>query len=479
MLQRLGPGLFFLSAMLLGLAREQETEPPRQSGTRDPTEASEPLAPPAGPPAGILPIAEIARIELSPRERPRVLLQGEALVLVTESGSVELYQSESGELRWKLGLPGEALEIPVVLRSDPLELLLATKSGKLLFVDGATGRIRREVALGFEIALAPAVAGERTLYLGTPEGAVVAYDRESESERFRVETAERPNAFTLLGTTLVVSGATRTLTAIDAERGEIRWSLRARAGFSAPGAVSESGRLYVGDDAGDFYCLDVETGKTRFRWSTGAAIRAPALVDGKRVYVASYGNTLYAYDAGGGSEQWRANLPGRPATGPILVHRRLLVATFDGVLVEVSLDRGALSDRYVAPGELGSAPSFAVALPEAPDPDGPVSPEASAIPGPAPAPQWYERHRVALPLRTGAVLLLGHKPPEPAEGTETEAPKEKPPSRIGRASTGTPFASPGQLSFKQDASILVSRCGVEISIWNGSCTPSFDTTDGR
>jgi outer membrane protein assembly factor BamB len=376
-----------------------------------------------------------------------VLLHGDALILVTDSGSVQLYLAATGEFKWKLGLPGEELLTPVVLASNPFELLLSTKSGKLLFVDGASGAIARELVLGFELSLAPFAGEGSILYLGTASGAVVAYDRRSESESFRVETGERPSAFARGGATLVVSGAERTLTALDAERGTMRWSLRARAGFSAAATFSErSDRLYVGDDAGEFYCLDAASGDTRFRWSTGAAVRAPPLVFGKRVYVVNYGNTLYAYDAGGGSEQWRMNLPGRPVTGPILAHRRLLVGTFDGVLVEASLDLGTAGERYAAPGELASPPSIAVASPEI---DGSAPPDPSAASAEPPEPQWYEKHRIALPLRTGEVLLLAHKTPDPAEGEapETDEPKKPPPPGSARAG-GAP---PGHLSWKEDA----------------------------
>jgi outer membrane protein assembly factor BamB len=404
-------------------ARAQQAPPPTE--TPGAAETADAVPVPPGPPEGILPVGEIARIEQGPRERPRVLLEGGALLLVTDTGSVELYRAENGEFRWKLGLPGEVLHLPAVLGSDPLELLLSTKSGKLLFVEGATGSITRELELGFEIALAPFVSRDAafgpTLFLGTATGEVVAYDPASESERFRVETPEKPNAFAMARDTLVVSGDARTLTALDAAGGTIRWRRPARAGFYAPAVFSErADRLYVGDEAGEFYCLNASNGETHFRWSTGAAVRAPAFVHGNRVYVASYGNILYAYDAGGGSEQWRANLPGRPATGPVLVNQRLVVATFDGVFVEVSLDTGEISKQYTAPGELGSAPSFAVASPDAPEIEAAAEPAIESEP---PAPRWFERHRVALPLRTGAVLLLAHQPPDPA-GVETPEVKD-------------------------------------------------------
>ena len=64
--------------------------------------------------------------------------------------------------------------------------------------------------------------------------------------------------------------------------------------------------------------------------STGASIRSAVLLEDKRIYVATFANSLYAFHSGNGTELWRANLPGRPATGPKRVRNRLLVPTLDG-----------------------------------------------------------------------------------------------------------------------------------------------------
>jgi outer membrane protein assembly factor BamB len=374
---------------------------------------------------------------------------------------VEAYDPGTGAFSWRLGLPGTTLFAPVALRSEPLEILLSSPSGLLLVVSGDKGEILSEATLPFELALAPLPAGD-TLYVGTPEGVVGALDFETKTERFRLQTPEKPSAFAVRGGLLVVSGAERTLTALDATTGDVRWTFRGRAGFS-PAVFREPGdRLYVGDDAGEFYCLGAEKGNVRFRWSTGASIRAPALVVGNRVYVASFGNNLYAYDSGGGSEQWRTSLPGRPATGPVLVNRRLLVATLDGAFVEIALDRGQIGKTYSAPGELATTPAIWIAsgsiLPE-PGETPVAAPNESLTDEPRSAPPVevpetrpgevketsrgesdeiagaptvippYERHRIALTLRAGPVLLLGHQKPAPVEpepATE-ESPPEKPP----------------------------------------------------
>lgn len=414
------PLLFLLAAApLRPQLPPQETSPLVPGQEQLPQEQPPPAGPPP-PPAGILPVGEIARLSFAPSDRPRVFLHGDRLTIVTASGTVQGHDAASGEFRWKLGLPGEALFAPVLYRTDPAEILLSSASGRLFVVDAGTGEIRRETQLPFELALAPLVDPPH-LYLGTPGGDVVAFDAESGSERFRAQMGEAPLALASSGGKIFVSGSERMLTVLETKRGDEQWRFRGRSGFHAP-AVFASDRLYIGNDAGEFYCLALPDGDTEFRWPTGASIRTAALVEERFVYVTSFGNDLYAYRARGGSERYRVKLPGRPASGPVRFGQRLVVVTYDGAVVEVDPDKGVVAKVYEAPGELGSPPAFLAALPP------PAPPASSASPASAASSEnaVYLTQRIALVLRTGEVLLLGHRP-EVVEEVKEEPPPPPPP----------------------------------------------------
>jgi outer membrane protein assembly factor BamB len=410
-------------AVAVPRTQEPPPAPPGQTETAEQAEADTAPPGPPPPPAGILPVGEIARLSYAPSDRPRVFLHGDRLVVVTNSGAVEGHEASTGEFRWKLGLPGESLFPPALFRPDPFEILLSSASGRLFIVDAATGDIRRETQLPVELALSPLVDLPH-LYAGTPGGEVVAFDAETGEERFRAQVGEPPLALASSGGKLLVSGSGRILTALDTSSGAESWRFRGRSAFPAP-AVFARDRLYVGNEAGEFYSLSLGDGNERFRWSTGASIRFPALVEDRSVYVTSFGNDLYAYHAGGGAERYRVKLPGRPATSPVRFGRRLLVVTYDGAVVEVDPEKGAIATTYAAPGELGAAPAFLPMPPQLPEspPVAPTDPSAEA--GPA----WYEAHRIALVLRTGEVLLLGHRPEIPEE--KEPEPPPPPPGETG------------------------------------------------
>jgi outer membrane protein assembly factor BamB len=428
------------------------------------------------PPDGLLPVTELSRLAYSPRDNPRALLYGNHLLVVGQSGFVEGHDAATGTFTWKLGLPGEKLFDPVVFEAGPLvsgvtgefTVVLSEPSGHILLVDGLTGEIVSETRLAFELALPPIRGPEDIVFLASPSGDIVAYDVGKGVVVFQTATGERPHAIAHAGSIVVVSGASQTLTALELPQGRIRWTFRGRAGFYAAAAFdSLAARVYIGDDTGEFYCLDATEGSVKFRWSTGAAIRNAALVEGERIYLASYANTLFAFNARSGDEHWRANLPGRPATGPMRVRERLLVATFDGILIEINPQRGQPGKRYTAPSEIVFAPSFFLATPSpeeraaetqqevSRDTDEPASPfEAEdgdgldpAIFGPAeltvePAdadtsvevstvpeleapedaapeePAWFERSRIAMALRSGEVLLLSHNASQPTPAND-------------------------------------------------------------
>lgn len=434
----------------------QEGEPAVDEEGPEEEDLEEVAPPPPPPPDGLLPVAELARFEHSPRDRPHLLLLRDFLVVVTRSGLAHGIDLTTGELQWKLGLPGEELFPSVVLPPhEDLSLLLSTPSGRLFLLDGRTGRIESEKQLPFPLARAPFVSDASVLYAGTPEGVIHGFDLESDTEIFATAIGEAPSAFASSSNLLAVSGAGQTLTGLDPVTGVVKWTHVGRGPFRAPATFGDDRtRLYIGSDTGEFYCLDATTGKVKFKWATGASIRSPALVEGDRVYVSTYSNTVYAYGARNGHEQWRADLPGRPASGPVRLYQRLMVATQDGMLIEIEPTRGHLGKSHVVSGEIPDSPVFHIVpapdiavLPEEPESlpaeallaDPKLTDESSEEPE---EPKWYELSRIAIALRSGQVLLLRHQspePPKPEEALDAEGGEGLTPDQTGEA---PPAASP-------------------------------------
>jgi outer membrane protein assembly factor BamB len=112
---------------------------------------------------------------------------------------------------------------------------------------------------------------------------------------------------------------------LDARDGRLLWSFMTEARIKSSVAVAD-GRVYVGPDDGNVYCLDAKNG-IRI-WSTEAGgyieasfkavtgIRSSPLVVGDRVYVGSLDTNLYCLDADSGDIVWTCKTEGYITSSP-------------------------------------------------------------------------------------------------------------------------------------------------------------------
>jgi outer membrane protein assembly factor BamB len=403
----------------LASARVLNSAPPQEVQQQQGAESEDTDATPkkAKRVPGLLPLKVAAELDPGGRPTAPALYHEGALIIATDKGEAQSYDAETGVLQWKLGLPGKQPLAPTLFL--PAGVLLAYRSGMLLLADPTTGQIHREQSLGATLTLPP-VIGNDTLYLATEDGPIMAYAWEEAREVWRVSLGEPALAMSVGGGLLVVSGRSGSLVALDAVTGTPVWEFRGEGVFQAPATFdAKAENLFIGDSEGFFYSLSARTGKTRFRWGTGAAITVPPLVEEDHVFMVSYANTLFVYRPGNGHELWRANLPGRPASAPVRVRRRVVVVTLDGQVVEFgNAPRASTVIPYAAPSEILPFPSY--------KPDGMV-----------------------LPLRSGKILLLKTKAPKPPApetpptgGEEESAPPSAvPPDTAPTTGEGRPPSS--------------------------------------
>lgn len=85
---------------------------------------------------------------------------------------------------------------------------------------------------------------------------------------------------------------------------ELRWTFET-GGAIVSSPVIQDGRVYIGSDDGDVYCLDFETGTKLWSFETEYEIEAPPLVHNGMVYVGATDFFLYAIDAATGELKWK------------------------------------------------------------------------------------------------------------------------------------------------------------------------------
>jgi outer membrane protein assembly factor BamB len=137
--------------------------------------------------------------------------------------------------------------------------------------------------------------------------------------------------------------------------GELQWA------HKLPGRPGEllvlEEHLYVGCGDKKFYCLNPKNGKERWHWRTGGKPVAAAAIDEKRVYYAPLDNMLWALDRNTGVMRWRAEMPVRPASSPIVIGTVVAISALAPEIYGYRAQTGASLGKVVIPAaDLAGAP---------------------------------------------------------------------------------------------------------------------------
>ncbi len=110
--------------------------------------------------------------------------------------------------------------------------------------------------------------------------------------------------------------------------------------YSTP--VTDGENLYIGDDVGMFYCLDLETGATKWTFDTGMRIvGSPAVADGVVVFGSANYN-IYGLDTKTGKPRWTFTTK-QAVMGAATIHEGVAyIGGGDGRMFAFDLKTGAL-----------------------------------------------------------------------------------------------------------------------------------------
>lgn len=128
--------------------------------------------------------------------------------------------------------------------------------------------------------------------------------------------------------------------------GEV-WRLKFRNGVEG-GVATANNRLYFGSSDGQFYSVDLISGKIRWSFPARAETLASPSVSEGIVYFETGADVVYALDAASGKQLWSYNrqstttLSVRSSTTPTVAGDKLLVGFSDGYIVALKKSDGTL-----------------------------------------------------------------------------------------------------------------------------------------
>ena len=242
---------------------------------------------------------------------------GGRVFVATSDGRVTGLDRFTGATLWQVG--GR----PGILSLSGASLILREEDGTIWSMDPDTGSARWKAESRVTGALPALVAGDRIVVGGEGLAALDAADGRIVWTDPGARAAVAPIAG---GGGIVVGEADGHLRARDLVTGSVRWATPTARAMKAPPLADDRGRILAGTTDRRFVSIDAESGKERWTWRLGADVGQPPAVFEKVVLFATFEDVIYALNRDNGHLQWRAALPSRPLSGPVVFGGAVVVA---------------------------------------------------------------------------------------------------------------------------------------------------------
>jgi outer membrane protein assembly factor BamB len=265
-----------------------------------------------------------------------------------QGGTLRALDQGSGNVVWSLsGRPG-------VLSAGNGILVLRQHDGGVLALEPSNGEIRWQAGTGVSGRTPAAVADGRVVVAGQGVAALDAGDGRTLWSAELGPVAAPPLA---VGALVLLGGEDGTLYCLDAASGARLWSYHAGSPLAAPPLVDERLRVLLGTgDRRVVALLADKLGRERWRFKVGGDVHSPPALFEERVLVAAYDAVLYAFGRGNGHLAWRAPLPSRPLSGPLLLRGAALVACQENEIVGFDAHTGKRLGGLTTPAPMQTPP---------------------------------------------------------------------------------------------------------------------------
>ncbi len=264
---------------------------------------------------------------------PPLAAANRRIYVATRDGKVRALEGATGEVLWVVP------DLPGVLTASHGTLLVRSTDGRLTSLRPRDGSPRWSVDTGVAGSLPALVDHDRVVVAGQ---GMASLDRRSGQLLWMEHTSVEITAPPVAAGARVLSGeANGTLRARDRATGASTWTLETPCALLAPPLVDlPRRRAYLGTTDKAILGVNLTNGDVDWRWTVGADIVAPGLLVDGRVLFASFDAVLYALHRNG-NLAWRAPLPSRPLSGPLLLSGIAIVACLENEIVAFDAQTGA------------------------------------------------------------------------------------------------------------------------------------------
>ena len=230
-----------------------------------------------------------------------LLLDGK-LYVADMDGHMHCFDAEAGRQVWQFD---SGTSVSCSANAVDGLVVFASEDGTVFGLDPKTGKLIWKTSAGTQLQCAPAILGKRVVIAGCDQQLYVL-DRDT-GERLLTTDIEAP------------TGATPAL---------------------------RDGLAYFGTADGVLFCVEIETGKIRWRYKArelGDVGRNAAAVTENLVIIAGRGRHIVAVDIETGELAWRYHAKGSFDSSPVVIDDHVLIGSTDGRLYVLDKTTGAVN----------------------------------------------------------------------------------------------------------------------------------------
>lgn len=231
---------------------------------------------------------------------------------------------------------------PIVIDST---VLVTNLRGELYCFNLNTGKRLGWVTLGEAIQSSPAI-GDEIAYVAAANTreSLIAYDLRKGKAIWKQEFGDIEVSPLLYREKLYFGNNAGIFFCVDRMTGEMEWKFRLgentkRKGIRSTATVHDS-LIIFGTEDGSMYALDAVNGSERWSYDTGSPIFASPAVNNHVVYCGNMDGNLYALNAGNGAVVWKFSAGSSLYATPSFSGGLLLVGTTGGKMFGVNVKDG-------------------------------------------------------------------------------------------------------------------------------------------
>jgi len=225
------------------------------------------------------------------------------LVVETTDAQLLLLDPDRGIWTGFTALKGPLVSPPV----QTMGSLYAFTPRHLLVLDSRSGRVERTLPSRLCIT-GKAVPFEDSLLISSHGGRVVRYDSGTALRLwFRYTYGPALGGPVLVGSTVYAAGYKGQVVAADVVEGKELWSWRpAEPAEITSRVAAANGKVFVGDNLGNIYCLDGETGQVLWDYPLGDPVAARPFIAGDSLLVVTFRGSMVCLGTGqAAAVKWR------------------------------------------------------------------------------------------------------------------------------------------------------------------------------